>query len=307
MVPAACCVCDQRDAEPVGVGEDFELRTSPDTFLVMQCKRCGVVYLDRRPAPAERSVIYPEGCRGTDGGSDAGLVARIRNRRDARRLLSACRDLPSHAAILIVGCGDGLPIQPLRDFGAPTWQLEGIDTDPRAAEAGPRAGIHCDPIDACGLQANHYDLAILLQTIQQVENPRRLLEQIRALLRPGGRLMLVTSNTGTLDFRLFKGSHWGGYHFPRRWYLFDRAALIRLAIAAGFAVDSVTTIASPDDWIASVRNALDDWQAPSWLQRRFTRSSPAAFVFFTALDTLHQWAGRGAQLRAMLRKPAGPA
>ena len=46
----ACCLCDVEDAEPLAVGEDFEYRTSPDTFVALRCRRCELIYLSPRPA-----------------------------------------------------------------------------------------------------------------------------------------------------------------------------------------------------------------------------------------------------------------
>ena len=54
-------------------------------------------------------------------------------------------------------------------------------------------------------------------------DPAAVLRAIRRVLRPGGRLLIVTDNTGSLDFSIAKRRHWGGYHFPRHWYLFDAA------------------------------------------------------------------------------------
>ena len=43
LVHALCCVCEDDNAEPCAVGEDFEYRTSPDTFVAMRCKDCGLI------------------------------------------------------------------------------------------------------------------------------------------------------------------------------------------------------------------------------------------------------------------------
>src|SRR5438093_13459437 len=59
LIPVRCCICDIEDSVPTGVGEDFEYRTSSDTFLAQRCRRCGVVYLNPRPATEELSRIYP--------------------------------------------------------------------------------------------------------------------------------------------------------------------------------------------------------------------------------------------------------
>ncbi|HEY3725257.1 MAG TPA: class I SAM-dependent methyltransferase [Acidimicrobiia bacterium] len=302
---ARCCICGTREAEPVGVGEDFEYRTSPDSFLTVRCDRCGVVYLDPRPARAEMTTIYPDGYHAFSFDEDKfGLVYKVRRRLEARRLLSAAGPLPANARILDVGCGDGFHLDLLREFGPGGWQLEGVDLDPRAADAAEARGlvVHRGSIDAIDLPAEHYDFAILVQTIEHFADPASLLRAIRRVLRPGGRLLLVTDNTGSLDFSVAKRRHWGGYHFPRHWYLFDAPSLRKLAAHTGLAVDELGTMVSPVNWVYSLRNALDDWGAPRPWVEWFSLDSPVPLAAFTAFDWLHQRAGRAALLRAVLRR-----
>ena len=60
FAPALCTLCGVEDADPVAVGADFEYRTCPDEFLAVRCRRCGLVYLNPRPADAEARRIYPD-------------------------------------------------------------------------------------------------------------------------------------------------------------------------------------------------------------------------------------------------------
>ena len=104
----ACCICGVDESEPIAVGEDFEYRTSPDSFQAVRCQRCGLVYLDPRPAVSEFDRIYPASYHAFDFSEERfGLVYQVRRRLEARRLLSWCRGLPEDARILDVGCGDG--------------------------------------------------------------------------------------------------------------------------------------------------------------------------------------------------------
>jgi SAM-dependent methyltransferase len=302
-----CCVCGADEGVPVGVGEDFEYRTSPDSFLAMRCRHCGLVYLDPRPAPSELPRIYPPTYHAFDFSAERyGFVYRVRRALEARRAMQWCRGLPSDARILDVGCGDGFHLRLLRDFGPAGWSLEGVDASPRAVEAARRAGltVHQGTVETVSLPEAQYDLVLLVATIEHVDDPPGVLRAVRRLLRPGGRVVIVTDNTDTLDFRLFHGRHWGGYHFPRHFNLFDRGTLGRLAHGVDLDVDSMSTVVSPVNWVYSIRNALVDWQAPSWLVERFSLRAPVALALFTAFDTLHQMAGRGALLRAILRRPA---
>ncbi len=307
LEPASCCICGTREAEPVGVGEDFEYRTSPDSFLTVRCERCGLVYLDPRPVRAEMSTIYPDTYHAFSFTEDNfGLVYKVRRRLEAHRLLAAAGPLPANAAVLDVGCGDGFHLELLREFGPSGWQLEGVDLDPRAADAAEARGlvVHRGSIEELDLPAEHYDFAILVQTVEHVADPASLLAAIRRVLRPGGRLLVVTDNTGSLDFTIAKRRHWGGYHFPRHWYLFDAPSLGRLAAHTGFDVESLDTMVSPVNWVYSIRNALDDWGAPRPIVDWLSLESPIPLAVFTVFDWLHQRAGRAALLRAVLRRSA---
>lgn len=305
LVPVQCCICESEDAEPLAVGEDFEYQTSPDTFLAMRCRGCGLVYLNPRPSLNDLSRIYPPDYHAFEFSPEHyGFVYKVRRRLEARRVISWCNDLKDDARILDVGCGDGFHLSLLRDFGKPGWRLEGIDLDDRAVAAATRAGlvVHKGSVEQLDLP-HAYDLALLIQTVEHVGDPPGVLRAVRALLRPGGRLVIVTDNTHSLDFKLFKGRHWGGYHFPRHWNLFNPHTLRALASKVGMEVETLTSVVSPVNWVYSIRNTLFDWGAPPWLIKRFSLKSIGSLAAFTAFDTVHQLAGRGALLRAVLRRP----
>ena len=222
----SCAVCDSMDSEPIAVGEDFEYRTSTDSFLAVQCNGCGLVYLDPRPTASEFDRIYPDNYHAfVFSEEEFGLVYKVRRRLEARRVLSACDDLAPDARILDVGCGDGFHLDLLREFGRPGWTLEGVDVDRRALTAVSARGFttHFGTIEGLDLEPDSYDLVVLIQTIEHVADPRGA-HRDPSLLRPGGRLLIVTDNTGSPDFSLARRRHWGGYHFPRHWNLFNRRA-----------------------------------------------------------------------------------
>jgi hypothetical protein len=76
---------------------------------------------------------------------------------------------------------------------------------------------------------------------------------------------------------------------------------VTLAERADLTVESLSTQASPVNWVYSIRNALVDWRAPGWLVEQFSLSAPLSLAFFTGVDSLLQLAGRGALLCAVLR------
>jgi len=307
LVPVRCCVCDVDDAEPLAVGEDFEYRTSPDIFLAVRCRRCGLVYLNPRPDTRELDRIYPPDYHAFNfSEGEFGFVYNVRRRLEARRLLECCTGLGAGARILDIGCGDGFHLDLLRGFGNPGWRLEGVDSSARAVEAATRRGltVHRSFVQDCPVPPDSIDLALMIATIEHVDNPPEVLSAVRRLLKPGGRVVVVTDNAASPDARLFQGRHWGGYHFPRHWNLFTAATLRALEQKAGLDVDSLGGITSPVNWVYSIRNRLVDANAPAWLIRRFSLSTPVSLGIFTILDSALRLIGRSGLLRAILRKPA---
>ena len=301
-----CCVCESSDATLVGKGKDFEYHTSPDTFLARQCNSCGLVYLNPRPAISELEKIYPTTYHAYDfSKKNFGLVYKIRSRLEAWRLLNHCRNLPDDARILDIGCGDGFHLGLLREFGKKSWTLEGVDINKQAIEKATRSGFqaHLGAAEEIDLPNENYDLVFMIQTIEHLEKPDEVLRVTNKLLRKGGRLVIVTDNTDSIDFKIFKDQYWGGYHFPRHWNLFNRHSLTKLAEKTGFEIEGLTTIISPVNWVLSIHNALVAWKKPKWLINRFTLKSTASLAIFTALDFVLQKFGKGALLQVTFRKP----
>lgn len=301
-----CCVCGTDEAQPVGVGGDYEYGTSGDIFVAMRCDSCGLVYLNPRPDVSEFETIYPSNYHAFDfSEADFGLVYKIRSRLEANRVLSWCKGLPEKAKILDVGCGDGFHLNLLKKYGDKNWSLEGIDVDRRAAEMAEKSGlkVHIGTVESLDLPRNTYDFAFMVQTIEHVEHPEKVLSAVSEILKPGGKLVVVTDNTDSTDFRIFKNSYWGGYHFPRHWNLFNRKSLSKLAEKAGFEIADFTTQVSPVNWVYSIHNALVDFNAPRFLINQFTLKSTVSLAAFTSLDIVLQKLGRGGLLRATLRKP----
>lgn len=306
LQPAHCALCQIDDAEPIAVGEDFEYRTAPDSFLFVRCRHCGGVFLNPRPAENESSRIYPDHYHAFNFSvADYGFIHRVRRRLEARRLLKWCRGLPAEAKILDVGCGDGFHLTLLREFGRASWQLRGVDVDPRAGAQARQSGldVHTGPVESLPADG-HYDLALMIMTVEHLAQPRATVEAVAARLRPGGRLVIVTDNARSPDTRIFGGRHWGGYHFPRHTYLFDKTTLRRLAESVGLRVERIRTGLSPVNWVYSLRNWLVDWGGPRWLVNRFSLQSPLSLAVFTAVDLPLALVGQGAILQAVFARPA---
>ena len=61
-----------------------------------------------------------------------------------------------------------------------------------------------------------------MHVIEHVAEPDLFVSKALELLNTEGALVLATPNTDCVDFQIFGKQHWGGYHTPRHWYLFEK-------------------------------------------------------------------------------------
>jgi SAM-dependent methyltransferase len=302
-----CCVCGTGEwAEPIASGKDFEYESSPDSFVAKCCSNCGLVFLDPRPAMSELSRIYGSEYHAYDFSEEKfGLAYRVRSWLESRRLRKWCGHLPPGARIIDIGAGDGFHLKLLEKLSGGKWTVEGVDPDEHAIAAARAKGLkmHHGLVQDLELPAESYDFATLIMTIEHVDAPERLLENVAQLLKPGGCVGIITDNTGSPDFALAKRRHWGGYHFPRHWNLFSKASIRKLAENAGLEVVRIQTLVSPVNWTYTVHNWLKDKGAPRFLYSQFGLDKPLPLAVFTIMDSFLAAIGKGAILGVVLRKP----
>jgi SAM-dependent methyltransferase len=307
LTVTACCACGDAPSEPVAIIDDFDFRTSPDTFLSLRCAECGSMYVSPAPAETGSQRLYPPSYYATSSaGALRGLRVWARNRREARRLAQWCRGLDQGARILDVGCGGGLHLSLLRGLGGHRWRLEGVDPNETAVQIARTAGleVHRDKVERL-YRPGQYDLVLLIRTLEHAFDPAAVLAAVRSALRPGGHAVVVVNNLASPSFALFAGRHWGGYDAPRQRRLFTTDGLSRLARRSGLELASLSTLASGDAWTRSVHRMLRDWGAPGWLVDRFGGKSILAVAGFGILDAMLRLRGRGALAVAILRRPSG--
>ncbi len=251
-------------ADPVvGQGWDFEYATTREEFPVAKSS-AGFLYLTRPPALSEMERIYPSNYYAySDSTSEPPLVKKVRGFLEAKKVKHYQALIGSRAArVLDIGCGDGRLLNILRNHGPKVWQFSGIEISEAGAKAASAKDfdiIHgnFETADLARWNAQ-FDLALMHQLIEHLHHPAVALQSMRGVLKPGGILSIETPDTKAWDFALFKKRYWGGYHFPRHFFIFDKKSIRQLAEENGFEVIAITSILSPVFWIHSLHNACAD-------------------------------------------------
>jgi SAM-dependent methyltransferase len=128
--------------------------------------------------------------------------------------------------ILDVGCGDGLFFDRLARYG----HVEGLEPDARLVTETPWKGrIKVGSIESGLSGTSRYDLVLMLDVLEHIEDDAQALAAVRGALHPGGRLLLTVPALAWLWSR-----HDEANEHHRRYGRSDLRAVLE---AAGFEVE----------------------------------------------------------------------
>jgi SAM-dependent methyltransferase len=162
--------------------------------------------------------------------------------------------LGPEVVLLDAGCGSDLP--QLSQYGPKVGLAIGVDMEAPRVKLPPNTRVHVGNLEQMPLASNSVDVVISRSVFEHLEHPGRVLDEISRVLRPGGRLVLTTPNkyyyscllvpllperVKAFYFRTVFGEDAYDY-FPVHYRANTRAALRRLARAAGFRVEKIEAI-----------------------------------------------------------------
>jgi SAM-dependent methyltransferase len=195
---------------------------------ILRCRDCGMVMLPLSYAPP---VSYEEA---TDPYYLEQAPQRIAN---AHRLLDL---VPRGGRLLEIGCAAGFLLVAARERG---FAARGVEMSAwAAAHARDAYGLDVTTgyLERIDLPAGHFDVVVMADVIEHLHDPRRTLQHIHRVLRPGGRLLLLTPDVGSLMARL-AGRRWWGL-LDDHYFYFSRATLRRLLESEGYAVERLCAL-----------------------------------------------------------------
>jgi 2-polyprenyl-3-methyl-5-hydroxy-6-metoxy-1,4-benzoquinol methylase len=142
--------------------------------------------------------------------------------------------------LLDVGCGSGWYLAQMRDLG---WRVMGVEMDPQAAKVARECRqlrVFVGTLEEAQFPEGSFDTITMSHVLEHVPDPTALLKECYRLLSPGGHLILVVPNLGSLGHRIFR-HHWRGLEPPRHLCLWRTATLSKVLGETGLRVLRCTT------------------------------------------------------------------
>jgi SAM-dependent methyltransferase len=232
----ACPVCQATELRELVEVPDFE--SSTGTYGIVECAGCGVAFTNPRPLESELPFLYSARATADFPEMRSRLVGRLRDwaidRYVSRQLASVAipSDRPFEA--LDFGCGDGALSRGLlrhaqrRDAKARVAAVDFHPESPPGLRDAEASRIGYWSYERWLGTSDRYDVVFLRHVLEHHPEPLRLLKDLGAVLRPGGRLFVEVPNRRSVWAKAF-GRFYSGYYIPRHLMHFDVPSL-RFAI-----------------------------------------------------------------------------
>jgi SAM-dependent methyltransferase len=136
--------------------------------------------------------------------------------------------------LIEVGAGRGWLLAEAARIGWESWAVEINDSaKSRLAQLGLYR-IISDPAESFDAPPGSFDAARMWDVIEHFESPKRAMERVYRILRPGGAIRLATTNYASLS-RIVNGPEWVYINGADHIYLFEPATIKLLLETVGFA------------------------------------------------------------------------
>lgn len=300
-----CPECGGLHKTKVAQGKDYEYHTCNNTFAVVRCTECELIFLDPMPTAEALPSVYPPSYKPFHfNKGKKSLIMHVRDSLDIRKASRFIGKIATKASVLDVGCGDGRYLGILKQV-APDWELHGIDFGDEAIGRCRQLGISVTKgmYEDTDFGQNRFNLINLNQVIEHVPDPASVVEKIYGELKPDGILNIETPSLDGWDAKLFHSGLWGGYHFPRHLTFFTEATLGRFLENRGFDIEAVEYMPSPVFWVFSWHHC---WaESIGFGAGFFSDSNPITLGMATVIDTFQKiFTGKTSNIRLIARKRA---
>lgn len=247
-----CLACGATEVMAWASAKDAEYLTVNDTFQFYRCECCHVLFID--PVPFEcLNVIYPSNYYSFVSPKRS-FVLSVKNWLDQRIFKKLFAQLPGKSLnVLDIGGGAGWQLNILRTIEPRIAKTYLVDLDPHAEKLARQNGheYFCGGIEDYETNIK-FDFVLLLNLIEHVRDPAKVLIKLRSMLATDGMAIIKTPNYDALDARLFRHHNWAGYHCPRHWVLFTKESFENLALRAGLYVKHFSYTQGAPFWSASL-------------------------------------------------------
>lgn len=233
MRPCPLCGCDAQTP-----------RVARHGYRMVECRGCGLWYLNPAPDAATLAHLYDEGYFASDAATTTGYAdyaAMADDARDTfRRRLALVEHHVGSGRMLDVGAGYGYAAEVAALRFPERWIVERSPDAAARARAASDARVVVGTWEQAEVPERYFDVVSMQDCLEHFTDPVAALAKTRVALRPGGALLAVTPDVGSW-VASWQGRRWVSLKFPEHVVLFSEATLRRALETAGFRVEHLVS------------------------------------------------------------------
>lgn len=288
----ACPLCEHQPTDLAFLAHDRLFR-KPGDYPVVRCEHCGLLYVNPRPTPEALGAHYPKDYFAYSLPEDLPKavqpliqwLTRGISMKRIQYLERAIGRIRPETSIIDVGCGVNSLLYWIRH----TRGAEGVGVDFNQdvadwvkAELDMR--VEVGTLEDVGFEPESVDVVTMTEYLEHEPDPKRVLDEVRRVLRPGGHVAIEIPDPSGWPARLFK-SAWWNLDVPRHLVFFEPKTLQQMLERCGFEMVGLARFGLPFYVGQSIYQAMGLRYSPKhhWLFLILSSFLGTPFVPFTAL------------------------
>ena len=250
MERVACNQCGSNEHTPVYQRPDRQF--FPDEyFTVVECRRCGLGFVNPRPTFVEMQKYYPRAYYRGEGTESFERYLLRRFTAEARFLrdIERCK---RKKQLLDVGCWNGNFPRFMRARG---WDVEGVEVS-EVSQRITDFPVYSQPFDQIPVDEPRYDAVTAWAVLEHVHDPMAYFRKAARVLKKGGLFVFLVTNFHSIASRYLFGED-----VPRHLYFFTRETVAQYLEKTGF------TLVTEDNGRSVYKMAPVNWLVFLWHTR----------------------------------------
>lgn len=207
MIKISCPLCR---------GKNHQRLYQKDGFWIVECKDCGLVFVNPRLGISEIRDHYDKQYYKSDNPSDKTRYTdynfRYLRSHEKKRFEDIFKNfakfLPKKGRLLDVGAATGFLVSEANKRG---WQAEGVEISKWAADYGReklKVKIFPGDLFQAEFKSGSFDVITMLDILEHLEDPTKELKEAHRILKKGGVIYIETINFDHFITKYFVGRNY---------------------------------------------------------------------------------------------------
>tara|TARA_B100002019_G_scaffold293023_1_gene318317 strand:- start:1073 stop:1966 length:894 start_codon:yes stop_codon:yes gene_type:complete len=215
---------DTLENEIPEIGYDYLNKNFDKTYQYLQCKDCEHVYASPIFLGIEGSYQETE---------DPIYLRNSSYRKKAYEIICKMikKKFPNKEKLLDFGCATGDFLEVAKNHFPSS---EGVEISKFYYDIASKKGlnVHLGSTEVLKLQKKKYDIVTLWGVIEHLQNPAKIIREIREIISEGGVLILWTGDYNSIYSKILKKNWW--YVIGQHIQLFSHESLVKLFSKNGY-------------------------------------------------------------------------